>query len=156
MRRWLALFALGCHDDKGSDDSAGAIGDADADADTDADTDTDGDLPYVKSAAAACALHTTGTQYWMWSLNATADDPQGTKTLDPVGSVGVVRIADAKPAATYAIACTREGACATAFMEQDEQILCDDPTQWRFVFTVLDEDANPSEPFEVTGRLAGD
>ncbi len=161
MRPWLALMALACNDEKGSGDSASG-GDAEADADTDADSDTDTDtdtdpqLPYVTAADAWCSYHETGTQYWMWTLGASADDPQGVKTVDSIGTVDVLDAATEKLAATYALACTAKGVCATGFKADADGILCDDPKQWVFRFTVLDEDKNASVPFDVIGRLAGD
>jgi hypothetical protein len=157
MRWWVAFVAFGCHDKNGSDDSAsGGESEADADADTDADTDTDSILPYVSSADAACAYHTTGTQYWMWTLDATADDPQGTPTLDPIGNVDVIDVTTKKLAAHYALACTPKGVCVTGFKADADGILCDDPDRWHFMFTVMDEDKNVSPAFEVIGSLAGD
>jgi len=159
MRPWLALIALACHDEKGSDDSASG-GDAEADADTDADSDSDSDtdpeVPYVTAADAACAYHTTGTQYWMWTVDASADDPQGVKTVGSIGNVDVLDAATEKVAATYALACSAKGVCATGFKADADGILCDDPKQWTFRFTVVDEDKNVSAPFDVIGRLAGD
>jgi hypothetical protein len=163
MRPWLALLALGCNDDNGSGDSAtGGDGEADADtdADSDADSDTDSDadseLPYITAADAACSFHETGSQYWLWTVSASADDPQGVKTVDTIGNVDVLDAATEKIAATYALACTAKGVCATGFKADADGILCDDPKQWTFRFTVVDEDENVSDPFDVIGRLAGD
>jgi hypothetical protein len=152
MRPWIALIALACQDKNGSGDSAGE----EADADTDADTDTDSELPYFSSADAACSFHTTGTQYWMWTLNASADDPQGVKTIQSIGNVDVVEPTTDEVAASYALACSAKGMCATGFKADADGILCKDPTDWTFRFTVADEDDNMSVPFEVSGRLAGD
>jgi hypothetical protein len=58
--------------------------------------------------------------------------------------------------ATYAIACTAKGMCATAFKADADGILCDDPKQWTFRLTVTDEDENVSAPVDVIGRLAGE
>ena len=161
MRPWLALLALACNDEKGSGDSASG-GDAEADADTDADSDTDSDtdpdpqLPYVTAADAACSYHETGTSYWQWRVDASADDPQGVKTVDSIGNVDVLDAATEKLAATYALACSPKGVCATSFKADADGILCDDPKQWTFRVTVVDEDKNVSVPFDVIGRLAGD
>ena len=160
MRPWLALFALACNDEKRSGDSASG-GDADADADTDADSDTDTDtdpqLPYITAADASCSYHDTGTSYWMWTVDASADDPQGVKTVDSMGTVEVLDAAtEKKVMASYVLACSAKGLCSTAFKADADGILCDDPTKWTFRFTVTDEDDNESVPFDVTGRLAGD
>lgn len=155
MRWWIAFVAFACHDKNGSDDSA-AGGDADADTDADSDSDTDSELPYVSSADASCAYHSTGTQYWMWTLNATADDPQGTKTVDPIGNVDVLPVGTDEVAASYALACSTKGICVTGFKADADGILCKDPADWTFRFTVTDEDDNVSAPYDVTGRLAGD
>ena len=161
MRPWLALFALGCNDGKGSDSAsegggAEADADTDADSDTDSDTDTDAQLPYVTAADAACAYHETGTQYWMWTVGASADDPQGVKTVDSIGRVDVLAVGTEKVVGTYALACSAKGVCAGGFKADTDGILCDDPKQWTFRFTVADEDDNMSVPFDVIGRLAGD
>jgi len=159
MRPWLALLALACNDEKGSGDSAStgeADADTDADSDTDTDTDSDPQLPYITAADAACSYHDTGTSYWMWMVDASADDPQGVWTVDSIGSVEVLEAKTAKVMATYAIACTPKGMCATSFKADADGILCDDPKQWTFRLTVVDEDKNVSLPFDVIGRLAGD
>jgi len=159
MRPWLALFALACNDEKGSDSASGeaeADTDTDADSDTDTDTDTDPQLPYVTAADAACAYHETGTQYWMWTVGASADDPQGVKTVDSIGHVDVLAVGTEKVVGTYALACSVKGVCAGGFKADTDGILCDDPKQWTFRFTVVDEDKNESAPFDVLGRLAGD
>jgi hypothetical protein len=162
MRPWLALFALACNDEKGSGDSASGGGeeadtDTDTDSDTDTDTDSDPQLPYITAADASCSYHDTGTSYWMWTVDASAADPQGVKTIDSMGTVDVLDAAtEKKVVASYVLACTAKGLCSTAFKADTDGILCDDPKQWTFRFTVTDEDKNVSEPFDVIGRLAGD
>jgi hypothetical protein len=161
MRPWLALVAFACTDSKGSGDSASggdaeADADTDADSDTDTDTDTDAELPYITAADAACSYHETGTQFWLWTVTASADDPQGVKTVDTIGNVDVLEAATEKVAASYAVACSAKGVCATGFKADADGILCDDPKQWTFRLTVMDEDKNVSAPFDVIGRLAGD
>ena len=159
MRPWFALLALACNDDGSDDSAAGGDADADTDTDTDADSDSDSDtdseLPYVIGADAACSLHETGTQYWQWTLNASADDPQGVKTVDSFGNVDVLD-AKGKLAASYTLGCSAKGLCATSFDADDDGILCKTPEEWTFRFTVLDEDKNASVPFDVNGHLAGD
>ena len=158
MRPWLALFALACNDEKGSDSASGGDADTDtdtdADSDTDSDTDTDPQLPYITAADAACSYHETGTSYWQWSVDASADDPQGVKTVDSIGNVDVLDTTTGKVMANYAIACSVKGVCVTAFKADTDGILCDDPKQWTFRLTVSDEDKNVSLPFDVIGRLA--
>jgi hypothetical protein len=97
-----------------------------------------------------------GAEYDQWVLSATADDPQGSFTLNPMGWAEVRDVGGALKA-TYSLACDVEsGACSGAFHDYDDGILCGSSASgYTFRFRVEDEDGFVSAPYEVRGENRG-
>jgi len=147
------------------DSDADADADADTDADADSDTDTDADAdtdvdpavaPEITWAEAFCYHHDVGVEYDQWDLSAHADDPQGSFTLNPMGTVDVLD-SSGNLRATYAMVCLVEtGVCDGSFHDYDDGILCgSSASSYTFRFRVTDEDDHLSAPFEVRGENRG-
>ncbi|MFH1469057.1 MAG: hypothetical protein ABIO70_32015 [Pseudomonadota bacterium] len=150
----LIAGLIACKDDDTSDpDDTNPEGDADTDADGDGDADPD--APWIEEADAYCYLHETGDQFYLWEVNCTADDPQGSDTIksfDATNSVVTVLNDGGTTVATYALVCTDEGACVGSFKETDDGVSCASATSYTIRFQVVDEDDNVSAPYDVQGR----
>ena len=115
--------------------------------------DPDPDRPAIEAADAWCFLHETGDTRWIWSATATASDPQGADTLLPVTAQGIAVYAGGGTYDPQVLVCDADGSCTASWGADEAGMDCARPQDFTLVFTVLDEDAKRSVPFEVTGRL---
>lgn len=140
----LSLVACGDKGDDtaGGDDSGGPV--------------DDGQTPSVTEADAWCALNTTGEQAYYWWARFTADDPQGTDTLESFVLDGLDVMSGDTLASSQAIVCDESGSCSASFSEEGSGISCSAATSYTFVFAVEDEDGNRSADYEVAGRQGSD
>ncbi len=176
--RWLSLSALvvlvlaGCGDkdsdsgalvggtdggsvDGGSVDGGGTDGgNVDGGGGDGGSTDgggADPELPVVESLDAWCYPHTTGTDDFIWQVDAAVSDPQGDESLAPYFD-GITVLQSGSNVAGYAMSCGGTGSCSGSFNESQDGIRCDIADTYTIQVRVLDEDDNWSAPVEVTGR----
>ena len=131
-----ALFALaGC--------DAGNINTDDTSIDS-ADTETTGgneESPSIESADVHCYLHSTGDQFYQWTMSAQVDDPQGRDTIEVINTVEAYLNGDLQ--ASYSLVCPdTSGDCVGSFRETDNGILCSTASNYDFKFLIVDEDGN--------------
>lgn len=169
----LILGPLTC-DDGSSDDDKGSDGFFDGltestgdDGGTDSSTedDTGGgettdpgseDAPVVLAADAWCYLHSTGDEAWLWVVEATAEDPQGSSTLKAFATDGVKVLAGGAEVGTYALACDGSAFYTASWKQDQDGISCANASAYTIVITNTDEDGNQSKPYELTGRRGTD
>lgn len=107
--------------------------------------DTEGPVsPEITRADAWCQEYTTGTKYWVWIIEAEAEDPQGNKTLLPHGSPGAV-YKDGALIREFELTCSEEGYCFASWQEKDEP-LCAIVSQYTVEVQISDLELNLSEP----------
>ncbi len=131
-----ALFALvGC--------DAGNIATDDTSFETDdsGNTGTSDDEPVIESADVHCYLHSTGDQFYQWTMSAQVDDPQGRDTIEITNTVEAY-LNDALQASYTLICPDTSGDCVGSFRETDNGILCSTASNYDFKFLIVDEDGN--------------
>ncbi len=104
--------------------------------------------PEITRADAWCQEYTTGTPYWVWIVEAEAEDPQGNQTLLPYGSPGAIYEGDAL-IGELALTCSDEGYCFASWQEEGAP-LCATVDRYRIELQVADRELNLSEPVTVT------
>lgn len=110
--------------------------------------ETEPAAPEIIRAAAWCQQHTVGTKYWVWFVEAEAEDPQGTETLLPVGSPAVFT-KEGEVIAERELVCSDEGYCFASWEETGDEPLCSIASQYLIEVQVVDSDLNYSESVEI-------
>ncbi len=103
--------------------------------------------PEITRADAWCQEYTTGTPYWVWIVEAEAEDPQGNQTLLPYGSPGAIYKGEAL-IGDLALTCSDEGYCFASWQEEGEP-LCATVEQYSIVLQVADRELNLSDPVTI-------
>lgn len=142
-----------------------ACGGEDKDEDPDEETDdtadggggggggsTDGESPFIMEADAWCYLHDTGDTAYFWVATATADDPQGTATIESFAPDAVKIYSGEAEVSSQAFVCDENGSCTASFNADQAGVSCTSADSYTIAMVVIDEDGNTSEVFEVTGR----
>ena len=112
----------------------------------------DPDRPIITEADAWCYLHTTGDERWIWVATVLATDPQGVDTIQPVTTDGIATFWGGSALSTHALVCDPSGECTSSWDADESGMDCSVAGDFTVVFTVLDEDAKRSAPFEAAGR----
>ncbi len=162
-RLWLLATLTGCTveyydppDDSGMIEDTGWDAAADSGDWSEAGApkdEVDPDRPVIESADAWCYLHQTGDERLIWSATATATDPQGVETLTLMTTNGISIFEDGETVDSQALVCEADGLCTASWASDATLVDCQQPESYTLVFTVLDEDAKRSAPFEVVGRM---
>ena len=141
----LALVACGA-----SDISTGDSGDTNGATDSGSTGGTNEQSPSIASVGALCTLQSTGDEYYLWTLEARVDDPQGLDTIELNNTVEVYRSDTLQ--ASYGLLCSdrSDPPCIGSFRETDNGILCSSASDYTFKFLITDEDGNAAAK-ETTG-----
>jgi len=105
--------------------------------------DTEPPAPTIIRAAAWCQQYTVGAKYWVWFVEAEAEDPQGTETLLPVGSPARFYKEEAL-IAERELVCSDEGYCFASWEETGDEPLCSIASQYLIEIQIADADLNYS------------
>jgi hypothetical protein len=149
------MFLFACSPDDEEDEKRRPEGDADTDADgdTDADTDADGDTdtgvspdaPYIVSVDNIdCGANTDGQDAWIMQM--TADDPQGTQDIAPIGTMSISF--DGNFVSDESVVCLSDGQCSASWESNDNDLLCDAESALTFVIIIYDDEGHASAPYE--------
>ncbi len=146
----LILLALACGGGNDDTDPSTEPNPTTDDGGGDPEETTSPDRPVLSDCSAECELHTTGDQFYLWTVGCTATDPQGPETLSPLGDLSVRK--GGSEIASGSIACSPTGDCGTSFDEDQlgASVLCSDASSTTFHFTVYDLDGHFGTA-EITG-----
>ena len=163
----LALMTLlACTNSEETGDSGHADGQQSIDTNT-SSPDTDdhqgggsqgpdpNEVPRILNGDVWCYEHNTGEVRYIWTMAAQATDPQGEQSIQPLYD-GLTVWQGAGLLATYTVVCSDLGICTASFEEVENNVLCASATSYRFELEIIDDDGNPSAPFEMTGRIGSD
>jgi len=145
-------------DDGGGDDGGddGTGDDGTGDDGTGDDGGGDDDSPVVTADDAFCSVHVSGDTRAVWTVLATASDPQGADTLEVLVSDGVVVSHDGSEAARHPLSCVvvdlSRADCTGTFAALGDGTSCDDASAHSIVVEVVDEDGNRGVSAAITGR----
>jgi hypothetical protein len=134
----VVALSLACGGGKGEDEDSGGLTDAIPTGGTETDELAQHpDGPVLTGCEAVCEFHSTGDQFYIWSMGCDVTDPQGEATIQAFGELLVLQ--GTLEVASSVLACG-DGRCSGGFKEDalDVVIFCDDPTQWNFTFVALD------------------
>ena len=106
------------------------------------------DAPTLSGCEAWCYLHDVGQESYQWRVTCSADDPQGTETIEH-GGVEVTQ--SGSYVTEYLLACDDEGACSTSF-DESQGVMCASAASYSFAITVEDFNGNVSAVTTVTGE----
>ena len=110
--------------------------------------DSEPAAPAILRAASWCEQHTVGTKYWVWYVEAEAEDPQGNKTLLSVGSPARF-YKEGELISEHQLVCSDEGYCFASWEETGAEPLCSIASQYLIEIQIADVDLNYSETVTV-------
>jgi hypothetical protein len=111
----------------------------------------DGPGPVIDFADAWCYYDTDGEAWW--ALHAIGDDPQGAASLEALVTDAVQAVdAGGNERANLPLACEADGQCWGSAWADNIAVPCVNPENYRFLFSLEDEDGNRSEQKVVAGR----
>jgi hypothetical protein len=158
----LSFTLLGC---SGKDNTSDTASDDQISNDTSDSNDTndtvdtsDPNAPSVIEADAWCYTQGGSTNVDFWAFSASADDPQGTDTLESFMPTGI-SFQDAGSGSeikTIALVCDTTGQCTGSESTETVGIGCAQASDFQAVFTVSDADGNLSAPYTAACRQGTD
>jgi hypothetical protein len=156
----LVFLACGSLSERPGDDSqSGWAADSNADTGGSATSDTDTDsievdpsAPVIGSCDAWCYYHTTGEQFYEWTIDCAVTDPEGPKNI--WNGRWACTSGDCAEQSGLVACTTSTGKCNTSFQESQvtPTILCEQAANYTFSVWVSDWDGHESRPYQVTGR----
>jgi len=145
---------------EGGGESGGEGGDEGGGSDEgggDGDDGGDDDTPVAALDDAFCTVHVTGDTRAVWTVLATASDPQGADTLELVVDDGVVLMQGGSEVARYALNCVvadlSRADCSGTFSAPGDGTSCDDAPTYAVMVEAVDEDGNRGASSSLTGRV---